>query len=122
MNLVKIQIDFLVEELFGSDKLPGSRRIAEQLLATGSCIVAGDGNVWVGGVGNFIRRRPAENAVDCTLLTLDIKGLLRGVGESKIADIRLEFLNDQLEKVQAERDAIEALVEHCKKLRVCQND
>jgi len=77
MKLIDKQIGFLTEKFFtGQTDLPGTGRIANELLITGSCTVAGDGRIWNGGVGNFIRAEHAPQAVGCSLLRFDLAGFL----------------------------------------------
>jgi hypothetical protein len=57
--------------------LPSEMQIAYTLLRRGRCVVAGDGCIWTGDAGNFIRVTPAPDAVGCSLLELDLSCFLR---------------------------------------------
>jgi len=72
----KAQKEFLLKTFFETDRFAGWKNIAEALIDTGKCIVAGEGSLWVGGIGNFIKTNPAQNAIDCTELTFDLKSFV----------------------------------------------
>lgn len=80
MKLTDKQIRFLIEKFFArKSHLPDAERIANianELLITGICIVAGDGCIWHGSVGKFIRVEHAPQAVGCSLLRFDLAGFL----------------------------------------------
>jgi hypothetical protein len=77
MKLTDKQIEFLAEKFFTSQTCwPGAGRIANELLVAGECIVAGEGRIWHGGVGNFICSKPVPGAVGCSLLRFDLDGFL----------------------------------------------
>jgi len=65
------QINYL-KGFFGED----NENVANKLLTTGKCVVAGDGKLWHGGIGNFIRITDAEDFVDCKHLNFDVDEFL----------------------------------------------
>ena len=68
------QKSFLLNNFFKNEKYPGWEGIATKLLETGECIVAGKGKeIWVGGIGNFIKKEDEKKAVDCTLYKFDLE-------------------------------------------------
>jgi hypothetical protein len=52
------------------------QNISDKLLRNGKCVVAGDGKLWHGGIGNFIRITDAEDFVDCKQLNFDVDEFL----------------------------------------------
>lgn len=77
MGLKQIHKDWIVDTFFLSSdierRFAGARSIATKLVESGECIIAGDNRIWRGGIGNFIKDKPAENAIDCTKLTFDVE-------------------------------------------------
>lgn len=72
-QLTSIQKEFLLEYFFKNGKYAGWRNIAEKLIETGQCIVAGENCIWIGGVGNFIKMEDAKDAIDCSLYKFDLE-------------------------------------------------
>lgn len=70
-KLSENQKEFLLNNFFKND-ITNWRNIAIKLLENGFCIVAGNRNIWIGGIGNFIKTVPAENAVDCLMYVFDL--------------------------------------------------
>ena len=77
-DLDKWEINFLADNFFKLEDLPGSVSIARNLLKNGKCIVAGDKNIRVGGVGNFIKVDDisSDAAYGCVEYTLDLNSFL----------------------------------------------
>lgn len=75
--MTDIQIQFFLDNFFqhdhASNDFPGWKGIAKKLIVNGQCTVAGNGELWWGGIGNFIQKEEAPDAVDCTRLTFDMK-------------------------------------------------
>ena len=71
-DLTKHQKEFLLS-FFENDKYVGWRNIATKLLENGSCIVAGNENIWYGGIGNFIKTEINENAIGCLTYSFDLE-------------------------------------------------
>ena len=115
MNLLPQQIEFLYAKFFAHRDpqwdIPGAKSIAEALLVTGSCIVAGDSKIWIGGVGNFISKSPAPNAVGCSLLTFDYPSFLKSPWVGEVIRQDLEMRRVKLEELNNEFSAIFELSE-----------
>lgn len=106
MKLTGEQIDFIKEYFFKREDLACWESIVDKLLKDGSCIVAGTGKLWYGGVGNFIQRTPAENAVDCSLLTFQREEFLA----SEYFRSHLEFfIEDNLNQILVLQDKHRAI-------------
>ncbi len=63
----------LLLTFFENEKYPGWKNIAEKLIETGKCIVAGDECIWKGAIGHFIHTTKAEGAIGCSLYTFDLE-------------------------------------------------
>jgi hypothetical protein len=110
MKLIDKQIGFLTEKFFtGQTDMPGAGRIANELLITGSCTVAGDGRLWNGGVGNFIRSEHAPGAVGCSLLRFDLAGFLSSSWVQEYIATSEKDLRVEVEDLQASITALQAL-------------
>lgn len=57
---------------FKHNHYPGWENIAEKLIDSGECIVAGTLCIWYGGIGNYIKSKPHENAFNCSIYTFDL--------------------------------------------------
>lgn len=102
-KLTENQIKYL-KMFFGNEH----SNVADKLLRNGKCVVAGDGKLWHGGIGNFIRNTDAEDFVDCTQLNFDVdvflssqwfKGTVQshiGHRESEIEKLRTEIIDIKL--------------------------
>lgn len=108
MKLTNTQIEILIKALFStSASHPGIAitEISRQLLLKGECVVAGSGQFWHGGVGNFIRATVAEDAVGCVKLTLDREALLLAPWVKENLASRIGDLQLQTNKLQEQVDA-----------------
>jgi hypothetical protein len=76
MKLTESQIKFILSTFFILDKYPGSKSIGENLINTGSCIVAGNECIWKGGVGNFIQTKQNPNTIGCLEYKFDLCSFL----------------------------------------------
>ena len=63
-------------QFFYDKKFAGWESIANSLLETGSCIVAGEECIWKGGVGNFINTKSAPNLIGCSEYTFDVTNFM----------------------------------------------
>lgn len=63
-------VDELIDKFFKVPFKGGYREIAQKLLTTGVCHVAGEERIWCGGVGNYIDVKPLEGSVGCSTYTL----------------------------------------------------
>ena len=79
-NLVKLtdfQREYIINKFFKKYSSKISEEVANKLLDKGRCIVPGDGYICGGGIGNFIDSSELNDAVGCSLLTLDLKNFLK---------------------------------------------
>jgi hypothetical protein len=70
------QKDFILEHFFKNEDYAGWKNIANKLLDTGKCIVAGDSCIWKGGIGNFIKVDTAKDGVDCLEYKFNVSSFL----------------------------------------------
>lgn len=98
MKLNERQIEF-ISKMFANE-CAGANSIARKLLTNGKCVVAGRSKIWYGGIGNFITDKPAEDAVDCTELTLDLDCFLSSQWFKNAAENELLQLQDARNKLQ----------------------
>jgi hypothetical protein len=118
MKLTTTQIEILVSLFFKTpDAPPGAPEIARLLLADGSCIVAGTGRIWNGGVGNFTRPMPAEGAVGCTQLTFDREALLSSLWAVEHLESQLHELRDSVAALEEKAYAVADLLSLAGRLR-----
>ena len=93
------QREFLLDTFFESRDYPGARSIGASLIDKGHCIVAGDGNIWLGGVGNFIENKgQAEGTIGCTRLEFDVKEFV-----NSDCQVFVQTYNEHMEKLYSER-------------------
>lgn len=105
-TLTENQISFLLEYFFKAEEFAGWKNIATKLLNTGSCIVAGKKCIWIGGIGNFIKTKDAENAVDCLLYEFDLEYFLSSAWYNEISNQYISILSDKKRRIEAEYDDI----------------
>lgn len=105
-KLTQAQKDFLLEHFFKNEKFAGWRGIAEKLLDTGKCIVAGDRCIWIGGVGNYITTKDAENAYNCLEYTFNLEGLLSSEWYKQIHSDFLDALQCKINSLQSNFDSV----------------
>ncbi len=72
-NLSVYQKEFLLKYFFKNEEYVGWRGIAESLLESGECVVAGNKCIWVRGVGNFIKTSEAEGFFGCLQYSFDLE-------------------------------------------------
>ena len=106
MTLTKYQEDFLLEYFFKSEKYAGWKNIATKLLHNGVCIVAGDTCIWRGGIGNFIKTKNAENAVDCLLYEFDLVYFLSSEYYKEVSNNYISDLSDKKRRIDLEYEEI----------------
>ena len=105
-KLTEYQKDFLLEYFFKSEKYPGWKSIATQLLETGNCIVAGTGCLWHGGIGNFINTNNSEGLIDCTLYEFDLEYFLSSEWFKEICNQYIAILSDKKRNILQEYEDI----------------
>ena len=76
LELTKIQKDFILQKFFFNRDFAGWKGIATKLLEKGKCVVAGEKCIWVGGVGNFINTKKAEDSFGCIEYNFDLEYFL----------------------------------------------
>ena len=105
--LKKAQKDLCLEifkSFTNEDKFPGWGNIAEKLINTGKCIVAGDECIWKIGVGNFIKTSHAKGTVGCLLYKFDADDFIKSelykeIRNNKIIELKKE-INEQKVKLE----------------------
>lgn len=106
MKLTEYQKDFLLEYFFKSEKYPGWKNIATQLLEIGNCVVAGTGCLWHGGIGNFINTNNSEGLIDCTLYEFDLESFLKSDWFKEVSDSYISILSDKKKLIEDEYEQI----------------
>jgi hypothetical protein len=106
-KLTEVQKNFIYKTFFKNSNYAGWGAVAEKLLTKGKCIVAGTKCIWVGGIGNYIKTKEAEEAVDCLEYTFDLNSFLKSnyfKEELKFhvlqCEARLEILKKDLDKLK----------------------
>jgi hypothetical protein len=116
MKLTDTQISILIDAFFLTEaSYPGLAEISRRLLLEGECIVAGNGQLWNGGVGSFIRVTVAKDAVGCAKLTLDREALLSTPWVKENLESRIDALRLQTNKLQEQVAAVRGLLEFATK-------
>lgn len=77
MKITNTNKDFILDNYFYNPQFAGWKNIAEKLIDQGSCVVAGDTRIWVGGIGNFIDYSTPDNFLECTKYSFDLDAFLR---------------------------------------------
>lgn len=101
-TLTENQINFLLEYFFKVEEFIGWKGIATKLINTGSCIVAGKERIWIGGIGNFIKTKDAENAIDCLLYEFNLEYFLSSNWYKRISESYISILSDRKKQIEAE--------------------
>lgn len=100
----KAQKKFLLEYFFKNERYAGWRNIAEALVDKGECVVAGDKNIWIGGIGNFIKVVKADGYIDCVKYTFDIDNFKK----SKLyIDTRKHYLDKIKEEINVIKSSLD---------------
>jgi hypothetical protein len=110
-RLTKFQQDFILENFFKEDGWAGWRHIATHLLTNGNCIVAGESCIWVGGIGNFIKVAPADNAVGCSLYTFDLDLFLTSEWYKQVANQYFSILANKKAEIEQEYNEIHQIIQ-----------
>jgi hypothetical protein len=100
------QKEFLLKYFFKNEKYAGWRHIAEKLLDTGKCIVAGRDCIWHGGIGNFIHTEPAKNAIDCLEYTFNLEYFLDSEWYKEISNGYIAELASKKREIEEEYEQI----------------
>jgi hypothetical protein len=105
-QLTEYQINFLLEYFFKNEKYPGWKNIATALINTGSCVVAGTGCLWKGGIGNFIKTNNHGGLIDCTLYEFDLEYFLSSEWYKEISNQYISILSDKKRRIEDEYEQI----------------
>lgn len=111
MKLTEKQITFLLETFFENSHYAGWRNIGRKLLETGSCIVPGSCCIWIGGIGNFIKTKDSDIAVDCLEYSFDLDNFLTS------AFFKHDF-SSYVDKLDLDRKEIEKKLEDMKSTKL----
>lgn len=105
--LTKIQRDVLKFYFFKDENFPNWESIANKLLESGRAIVAGNKNIWVGGIGNFISISPAVDAVDCSQYKFDLDSFLKSKWFEEWKNLYIDDLKEEIQELSdREKDII----------------
>ena len=105
-KLTDFQKEFILKNFFENETYPGWRNIAIKLLEKGKCIVAGNGCIWIGGIGNFIKTETAKDAVDCTLYKFDLDYFLTSEWYKEIKNSYMSILSEKKIEIEKEFEEI----------------
>ena len=99
--LTPAQKEFLLT-FFEDKKFAGWKNIANSLLDTGSCIVAGEECIWRGGIGNFIKvtPTPAPNFVGCSEYTFNVESFMDSAWYKEKLNFHKEDSQTALEELE----------------------
>jgi hypothetical protein len=109
-KLTQPQKKFLLENFFKKEEIPGWKNIAEKLLETGKCIVAGDTCIWKGGIGYFIGTKDVKDAVGCIEYVFALEMFLSSKWYEDFKAEYIEQLKTKIEVLRFEQTNIEKLV------------
>lgn len=84
-----------------TNKLPGWKGIAENLINHGGCIVAGEKSIWHGGIGNFINTSHAEGTIGCLMYKFDANYFMTSEWYKELLQVHKQALKLEIEKQQA---------------------
>lgn len=104
----------LLLTFFRNERFPGWKNIAEKLIESGECIVAGQHCIWQGGIGNFITTKNAEEAINCLKYTFDSEEFKKSAWFKEIKESYLRDLEDELEEAKEEVSRIEFEIKEIK--------
>lgn len=83
------------------------REVGKALLENGSCIVAGNENIFcLGGVGNFIIASEIEGAVGCVNYTMDVDGFLKSEVFKEHLQSIIIIKSNKIVELQKERNEL----------------
>ena len=87
------QKEFIKKCFFGNSQIGDS--VADKLLDSGECIVCTMyGDIWTGGISNFIKIDTVENGVDCVKYTLDFDTFLDTAWYKEVRENYLKELEE----------------------------
>ena len=100
------QKKFLLEKFFKNEAYEGWRNIATALLEQGKCIVAGDYNIWEGGIGNFIKTKETKGLIGCIEYTFDLESFLQSEWFREVRTVEVDTLLIAKKEIEKEYDEI----------------
>lgn len=100
--LTEYQKEFILNNFFKNEKYAGWKTIATTLLEKGECIVAGEGCIWRGGIGNFIKTEHAKGEFFCTRYKFDLANFLSSEWYKEISGEYCQILRDKREALYVE--------------------
>ena len=106
MKLTVTQKNFLLECFFKNEAYAGWRNIADKLLDSGFCTVAGNKCIWLGGVGNYIKVEEAEDLIGCCKYTFDLEDFLTSGWFKQVHSIYITELAQKKKKIEDEYNEI----------------
>ena len=77
LYLTEEQTEYILENYFKNDNFAGWKSIGKELIESGKCVVAGEKCIWVGGVGNFIETKKADDFFGCLEYTFNLEPFLK---------------------------------------------
>ncbi len=113
VKLTEFQKNFILDYFFATTDAVGWRNIGEKLLETGKCIVAGENRLYCGGIGNFIKTSPAEDAVGCTLYEFNREEFLNS---AVYQDVKQLYIESRLPSLEQTKKEVEEELENLKTL------
>src|SRR6266567_1652856 len=95
----KYQKEFLLEQFFKNQYHIGWRGIAEKLIDTGKCIVAGKDCIWRGGIGNFINTKDVPDSYECLEYTFNLHSFLGSAWYKEQLKNSLEVIQSKIKEL-----------------------
>lgn len=108
-ELTYTQKTFIKDNFFFSEKYAGWHNIADSLLTTGSCVVAGDSCIWQGGIGNYITTSEASEFIDCIKYEFNLEQFLSSLWFQ-------EHIEAELIELEGEKHLIDEKIEDLESL------
>lgn len=108
-KLTDYQKEYLLEFFNINQGYPGWKSIAEKLLNTGKCIVAGEDCIWKGGIGNFIKVEPEKNSFKCSVYTFCLDDFLSSEWFKQAKEFEILTLAARIEIHRSKLDDISNL-------------
>ncbi len=101
-TLTENQKEFLFNHFFKYEIYAGWKSIANSLLETGECVVAGDRCIWLGGVGNFIEVQNSDRFIGCVKYKFDLEYFITSEYFKQIVESYTEQLVEKKKQLDSE--------------------
>lgn len=101
-KITEYQKEFIMHNFFSNNMygdFPGWKNIAASLLEKGTCIVAGEKCIWLGGIGNFIKVTETNLAIGCLMYEFDLEYFLSSEWYKEICNCYLQEISDKISKL-----------------------